>query len=456
MTIELDAVNAEAAAAAPPAAEAWPPASQAWYAVFVLSLSLMINFLDRGIMNLLVPPIKRDLQLSDMQISLLMGFAFVFFYILLGLPVARLVDSRSRKLILASGITIWSVMTGFCGLARSFGLLFVGRVGVGVGEACSGPATYSLLADYFPPEKLPRAISALQLGFVAGTGLASIIGAAIIHLLSASPTYEVPVLGTTYAWQLVFFAVGLPGLIVALLMLTIREPRRRGRLQAGVKTLPLKTVVAYLGTNWRVYGPMFLGLALSSIPASGVLAWGATLFQRNYGWSPAEYGTITGFSLLITMPAGLFAGSALAELLARRGYDDANMRVLVLATALGLPGAIAMPLMPSPWVALVLMFLNGVIVSMGAPTQNAAIQVVTPNQMRGQVTALYLFVLNILGFGFGPTFIALFTQYLFHDDAMLRYAMALATAILSPLALIVMWAGMKPYGRAVARARSWG
>src|SRR5690606_24819577 len=167
-------------ASAVPLSPGWPPASQAWYAVGVFTLVLMFNFLDRGIVQLLIGPLKQDLQLSDQQIGLLMGVAFAVFYAALGLPIARLADSKSRRLIIGVGIATWSFMTAMCGLARNFWHLFFARMGVGVGEACNGPATYSMMSDYFPPERLPRAIAVLQLGFVSGQGIALIIGGAVV------------------------------------------------------------------------------------------------------------------------------------------------------------------------------------------------------------------------------------------------------------------------------------
>src|SRR4051812_31158770 len=177
------AVNAEigtrVAPATPsmPAETGYPPARSAWYCVFALALATMINFLDRGILTLLVEPIKRDLHLSDVQMSLVMGFAFTFFYAVLGLPVARLIDRKSRKWIMTAGIAIWSVMTIVCGLATSFTQLFTARRGLGVGETPSAPSAYSMMSDYFPPHRLPRVISTMQLGFIGGTGGAMILGA---------------------------------------------------------------------------------------------------------------------------------------------------------------------------------------------------------------------------------------------------------------------------------------
>ncbi|MGH8149866.1 MAG: MFS transporter, partial [Steroidobacteraceae bacterium] len=200
----MSTAAAESGAAAPGATAAeqpWPSPSKAWYAVAIFALALMLDFLDRGVIALLVEPIKHDLGLSDTQMGLLMGPAFIVFYLLLGLPIARLADSRSRRAIIAWGIGIWSLMTAACGLVRSFWPFFGTRVGVGVGEACNGPATFSMMTDMFPQEKLARAIATLNFGFVAGTGVATIVGGAIILFVSEHGDFHLPLLGTVHPWQ---------------------------------------------------------------------------------------------------------------------------------------------------------------------------------------------------------------------------------------------------------------
>jgi len=425
----------------------YPPTIQAWYCVFVLALAVMINFLDRGILTLLVEPIKADFHLTDMQMSLIMGFAFTFFYAILGLPVARLVDRYRRGAIMATGIAIWSVMTAMCGLATGFWHLFLARVGVGVGETTSGPSAYSLLSDYFPPAKLPRAIAAMNLGFVAGSGLAMIVGGAVIGFVGAGPGVTLPIVGHLRSWQLVLMMVGLPGLVVSMLMLTVREPPRRGDVTA--EPPPIGEVFAFLRRHWRLFLPMFLGLALRSSQMFGVQMWGPAFFSRTYGWTSEQIGYVSGFSLLVTMPIGLFLGSWLSERLWRKGYSDANVRVVVLSTIISIPLSIAAPLMPSPWIAAGMNLVNSIFLGMAAPVENAALQIVTPNRMRGQVTFLFLFIMNVIGMGLGPLMLASLTQYVF-SEADIRYSIALTGLLTGPAAAVVFWLGMKPYGRAVS------
>jgi MFS family permease len=443
-----------------PTERPWPARSAAWYAVGVFAIALMFNFLDRQIMNLLVEPIKRDLGLTDTRMSVLIGFAFVSFYVLMGIPISRLVDSYSRRLIIGVGVASWSVMTALCGLANNFWQLFAARVGVGVGESCNGPATYSMLSDLFPREKLPKAIAVLNFGFMFGSGLAYIVGGTVIQIVSSRPDISLPLLGTLRPWQLAFIIVGLPGLLVAALVGTIREPARRGLMPGSARdgsrrALPVREIIDFLRANRHAYGPLFLGTGIKALLAFGTSVWVPAFMIRKFGWTIGDVGLAVGLILLTVAPLGLLCGGALAERLARRGYADANLRVVLIASIALIPTSILFPLMPTATWALTLIAVNTFIGSLGPGPQNAALQVITPNQMRGQVTALFLAVFNLIGFGLGPTFIALLTDYLFGADSFLPYSLALAAAILGPIAVYVIWRGLKPYGESVVRARAW-
>ena len=413
-------------------------------------------YVDRQFLVVLLEPIKRDLHLSDLQISLIMGFAFACFYVVFGLPIARLADSRSRRAIVGTGIAIFSVMTALCGVAQNFWQLFLCRVGVGVGEACNGPATFSMLADLFPPNQLPRAIGVLNFGFFLGLGASLLIGGSVVHLVSSLPPLTLPIVGTLHSWQYTFLIVGIPGLIVAALFATIIEPIRRGRIAGATGTVPVLDVVRFIVQNRATYGPMFLGLALQTILAFGVQGWTPSFFIRTYGWTISQIGWTQGLIILLVWPLGLIPGGMAAERLARRGFDDANLRITIAALLAYTPFAIAFPLMPTAVGSNIMLALGGLCVSFGIGPQNAALQTVTPGEMRGQVTALFLFVFNIIGFGLGATIVALFTQYVFGSDSMLRYALSTTVAILAPAAALTLGFGLKAYGRSVARARAWG
>jgi MFS family permease len=425
----------------------YPSAGQAWYCVFALALAVMVNFLDRGILTLLVEPIKHDLGLSDIQMSLIMGFAFTFFYVLLGLPVARLADRKSRKIIMTVGITIWSVMTTLCGLATSFWQLFLARMGLGVGETTSGPSAYSLLSDYFPPQRLPRAIAFMQVGFVLGTGLAMILGAWIISFVAANPSLSLPIVGHRHGWQMVLMLVGVPGLVVAAIMATVREPPRRGGAQA--EPTPVTEVFRFILRNQLVYLPLFIGMGLRTAQMFGTQMWLPAFYARTYGWSPSQVGYVSGLSIFIAMPLGLAISSWLAEHYWKKGVHDGNVRVVVLSTLISVPFGIVGPLLPNPWLAVGCLLLANLTSIMAASPENAAVQTVTPNRLRGQMTFLFLFIMNVIGMGLGPTIVGALNQYVFGEQY-IRLSLAAVGTVMGIPAIYSFWHGLRPYGRAIA------
>ena len=432
--------------------EPWPSPARAWYAVFVFALALMINMLDRGIVPLLVRPLKRDLGLSDTDIGWLMGPAFVIFYVLLGLPIARLADYKSRRVILGVGVTVWSFMTSLCGLAKGYWQLFFCRVGVGSGEACSGPATFSMLADLFPKEKLPRAIAVLNFGFYAGNGLALIISGTIANAFADAAPVTLPLIGLTMrGWQITFIVIGLPGLIVAALLATVREPKRR----ISARLIPIRDVFAFLNKNRTSFAPIFIGMGIQVVMTYGALNWGPAFYQRTFGWTPKVYGVVMGLITIALMPVGTLFGSILAERFARAGRDDANMRVVLLGKLAALPFGILFPFMPNAYLAIVVSTIGLFFLSWTAAPLNAALQFITPHQMRGQITALFLFVFNVIGFGLGPILVALFTDHVFKAESQVGLSIAMTGLILGPLGTFVIWLGMKPYGRSIAAAKDW-
>jgi len=446
----------DAAAAAVPAAQAepWPSARTAWYTMFVVVLTVLFANLDQNILSLLVEPIKRDLKLSDTSMGLLLGPAFVVFYTFVGIPAARFIDRASRKAILALGLAAWSLATACCGIAQGFGSLFLARVGVGAGEAVNQPAVFSLIADSFRRERLPRAIAVMQVGVTAGSAFAFLFGSAVIGWLAHVRPIPLPPLGVIRSWQLVFIAVGLPGLAVAALMAaTVREPPRHGPEAAGTVKVSLLNVVAYLRAHWRVFAPMFLGLTFGAL-SLGAQQWLAALFHRTYGWDAVRFGSTIGFVQLVAFPIGLVIGVWLAERFERRRYEDAPLRVVIIAGLIRVPASIAMPLMPTAWLAVLCQALTYCTVGIGGASQNAALQIVTPNRMRGQVTALYLFAFNVIGFGLGPLVAGFLTDFLFHAESDLRYALVMLSAIVAPLSLAFVWLGVRPYVREIGRLKT--
>jgi MFS family permease len=430
-----------------------------WYVLIVLTAAYTVSFIDRQILALLIGPIRRDLHISDTQVSLLIGLAFAVFYTLLGIPIGRIADHRSRRGTVAAGISIWCLMAAACGLARSYMQLFYARVGVGVGEAALSPSALSLISDYFSKETRGRAISVYTTGIALGSGLAMIIGGQLVTVAEAARHVHLPLLGEIFGWQRVFFVVGLPGLLFAALMATIREPPRRELLPGAAADrparVPLRDVVLFIGSNWRLYGSHFLGLSVAATLTYGFLAWIPAMFVRTWGWSIARVGAAYGVVTILSGILAILLVSSLAARLHARGHSDAYMRAALYCTILGIAGAVLTPIVPLPLVALLMLIPMTVGMLAATSAGLAGLMVVTPNQMRAQASALYYLVVNLIGLTAGPTGIALFTDRVFHDDALLRYSILSVSVIVGALALLVLTYNLAQYRSAVAASQAW-
>lgn len=427
--------------------QAWPDPRYAWYVISVLMVAYTFSYIDRTILALLVEPVRADLGISDTQFSLLHGFAFAVFYTIMGIPLGRMADRMSRRGIIAAGIAFWSLATAACGLARNFWQLFLARVGVGVGEAALSPAAYSMIADYFPPQRLGRALSVYAIGVYIGSGAAFLIGGAVIAAVATADNLVLPLVGEMRPWQVVFFIVGFPGVLVALWMMTIREPVRRG-LVAGTQSgqgVPLSRVFGFIRENRATIICHFAGFSLLAMLFNAVVAWLPALFIRTHGWSAVEIGTALGLILGIFGTAGIVSGGFFGDWLTRRGYRDSALRASVIGTIVLWPCVAIAPLLPDPRWSLVLFcpvfFFSSFPFGMAA----AALQLMSPNQLRGQISACYLFCVNFAGIGFGPTATALVTDFVFRDDQRVGWSIALVAGTAAPLALVLLGVGMRHY-----------
>ncbi len=459
MSTRQDWVSAEAP---PVVKEAYPPPGYAWFVVAVLTLAYIFAFVDRQILNLLVGPIRRDLGISDTQMSLLMGFSFAIFYAVFGIPLGRLADSRSRRSIIAAGMILWSVLTAACGVARYFWHFLLLRMGVGVGEAALSPSAYSLIADYFPKERRATAISVYSMAYYIGSGLAFLLGGLVVGFTSTKGSWSLPIVGAVRPWQLIFFIVGLPGAVLALLMYTVKEPTRKGarmtKAADGRETLaqvPLRDVIAYLGRNRATFLCHNLGFALLAFSGYGTSAWIPTFLIRKYAWTGSHAGVTYGTIICLFGTIGIVTGGRLADWLARRGYQDSNMRVGLIGALAWLPVGVLYPLMPSGNLAAAALIPTIFLTSLPVGVAAAAIQEMMPNVMRGQASALYLFVINLIGLGLGPTAVAVMTDYVFRNDNAVNYSLLVVGTLAHIGAAALLWAGLKPYRRSLKRLKEW-
>jgi len=423
-----------------------------WYVVIICMVAYIFSYIDRQILALLVDPIRADLSLSDTQFSLIMGFAFSLFYATMGIPIAVLSDRRSRPAIISLGIFVWSLATAGCGLARSFIHLFVMRMAVGTGEASLSPATYSMIADLFPRERRGTAVGFYAMGVFLGIGLAFIIGAFVIGRLDRMGPVTLPLLGTLQPWQMVFVIVGFPSIVLGALMLTVPEPRRRDSLtKSPASGARLADLFAFLRDNRLTIALHFLGFAMLTLVFNAIITWVPAYFERIHAVPVTETGTPMGLIIVLFGTSGIFLGGVLADRLLRRGHVNAHMIVGIIAALALIPIAAALPLIPSYFWSMAMLAPFLFFASFPFAAAIAGLQMITPPRLRAQVGALYLFVANLSGIGFGGTATALFTDYVFADDFMLHYSMAIVGSGGAVIALLLLLASLKPFTASAGR-----
>lgn len=379
----------------------YPSRKSAAFTLAVLVLAYLVSFIDRQALSLMVDPIRADLDVTDFQMSLLQGFAFALFFCVLGIPLGRLADRASRKHVIAVGVVLWSLMTVACGFAGSFATLFLFRMGVGVGEAALAPAAYSILSDTFPRHRLVRATSIFSLGAMAGAGFAFLLGGSVLEYVS-STKIALPGLEGFSAWQATFVIIGVPGLLVALLVLAMQEPARRG---VGAHTpLRFSDAVDYLWKRRGQYLPLYAVGTMMAVLSYGGLSWFPTHLIRTYGLSPGQVGLVLGFCHLAGPLIGTLGGAVITEKLMARGHSDAPLITISYAAAAASLTFCA-PLMPTLPLSAAVWFLS--VIAQNAYYGNvlAALQMITPNRLRATNSAFLTLCVTMGGLALGTALI---------------------------------------------------
>jgi predicted MFS family arabinose efflux permease len=365
------------------------------YLVWAMALLFVVytsNFVDRTILSVLQQPIKEDLKLSDAQLGVLGGFAFAVLYSTLGIPLARLAESRSRKTIITASLVVWSLMTALCGFAQNYMSLFAFRVGVGVGEAGASPPAHSLIADYFAPRRRATALSIYSLGIPIGVLTGSVLGGIIAQ---------------RYGWRPAFLLVGLPGLLLAVLtQITLKEPPRgfsEGGEAVGAKPPSFREVLVRLGSR-KSFLHVAAGASLASFANYGIGAFAAPYFIRTFHLGLAQAGVVLGVIAGAAAAIGTLGGGLVTDRLGRR---DKRWYVWIpaLGLLLGAPFLVAGYLAPNWPLAVALLFIPPMIqYSYLGPSFGVMHNMVTP-RMRATATALLFLAINFIGLGFGPTLV---------------------------------------------------
>jgi MFS family permease len=411
----------------------------AWYVVVIMLLSNIVSLTDRMLISLLVVPVQQDLNLSDTQMGWAMGLAFGFFYSLAGMPLGRLVDRLHRTRLIAIGMLLWSIMTIASGLANSFWELFFARMGVGIGEAVLAPAAWSLVSDLFPLEKRAKALSVVQLGGIVGAGTGYLLGGLIFRIMAASHGIAGMTFNPLSPWRIVFIAAAIPGLVLILFVLAIREPRAATR----IVPVPIAEVVAFLRGEGRSLLPIFFGLAGLMVTVFSISSWAPTLIARKFHWGSEEIGFALGLAALCGGVPGTLFGGWLTDRAVRVGRHQIYAQLMVIGAVGVMPLLFFLPRIGDAHDLIfaigifyfVALLPNGVIVAWS--------QQVAPPWMRGTIGALNILCGNLIGYS-GPAIVALVSDRFLGGKQHIGEALAwvsLAAAAFS-LVLFVL------YGRA--------
>lgn len=415
----------------------WPAASHARYAVIVLMVAYLFSYVDRQILSMLVGPIKADLGLTDTELSLLHGLAFALFYTVFGIwPIGTWADKGNRRNIIAGGVFLWSLMTALCGRMTSFAGLFAARVGVGVGEAALTPTAYSMLADYFPPEKRGRALGLFSMGVYFGIGVAIMVTGALVQYVSSLPPIDLPLIGEVRGWQIPFLLLGPPGILVALWMMTVQEPPRRGT----TAELPsFGAVISHLLAHRSFYLNFFFGVSCLTLLFNGIAFWFPAHLMRSFGVDALFVAFTYGPIMFFAGAAGILAGGILADRWRASGNKMAEIRVALVSALCLWPVSIATFQVDNVTYALILAIPTLFLSSFPFGAASSAIQLVTPNQLRARVSAIYLLIINIIGIGLGATVASAISDYVFADENRIGDGISIVALLSAPVAALLFW-----------------
>jgi MFS family permease len=401
-----------------------------WWVVALLTLANVSSFVDRQILALLVPFIKRDMHLSDTKLSLLMGLSFALFYTIFGIIISRLADMTNRRNIIAIGISLWSIMTALCAGVKNYSQFFLSRMGVGVGEATLSPSAYSIITDYFPKRKLGLALSVFSMGIFLGSGLALAIGAGLVAHLPTTGTIQLPLLGSIFHWQKLFLFIGIPGILISLLLTTVKEPFRKDLINSGTgrHEFSLKDALKLVFAYPRTYLTICIGTAFTAFVSYGCTAWIPTYFYRTFGWPIPKAGLRFGLVLLLGSICGVLWGGWYADRLKNKGIHHGRLRIGLIAGA-GIFLSCLVPLIHDPNLVLAFLFLPVFFVASPMGASTSAVQELMPNQTRALASAIFLFIINMIGMGLGPLVVAFFTDIVYKDELAIRFSLVALMSI---------------------------
>ena len=399
----------------------YPRSGYAWYMVVILTIAYILSFVDRYILGLLTEPIKADLDLSDSQMGILLGFAFAVFYATMGLPLGYLADRKRRTWIVAAGVTVWSLATALTGFAKNFWHMFIARMSVGAGEATLSPCAMSMISDSFPREKRGKPIAFYTAALSLGAGIASLVSAGILTWAKSVEQVSLPLVGEVAPWQLIFIVVGLPGVLLGVVFFFMREPRRH-RTPGGETKAEFGHMLRHVGQRWRIYGSFVIFVCLMTIVAYSH-GWAAPMFNRTWGWEAERYAFINAIVLLAVGPLTVNLAGWMNDRMFSRGTKDAPLFIVIVGAWVLVPTGFIAPLMPTGEAAIAVYAVNTIGIALASATGVTALMNITPAEIRGQTVALYYMAISMSGLILGPYTVGILSDHVFGNEQ-LNYAVA--------------------------------
>ncbi|ADG18174.1 major facilitator superfamily MFS_1 [Paraburkholderia atlantica] len=423
----------------------------AWTLVFVLFCTSVVSLLDRNILSLFVGPIRSEIGLTDTQVSLLQGVAFALFYAAMGLPFGRVVDRYTRRNLIAAGVLLWSLMTIACGLSTGFWQLFFARMGVGIGEACLGPAAFSMIADCFTHERRGRALAAYNMSNYVGVGCSLLFGGLVISILGKLTHHGWFVVSDIQTWRIAFIVAAIPGILIAIIVMTMKEPER----QEMVRTSNGVRFLSYLRPRKPTFTCVYTVYTLTATIAYIIVAWAPSLYIRHFHIPPADVGWIMGAVSIGAGVCGCLVAGHISDALVSRGVPGGRFRVPLLWWPIAVISIIGMTRASSATVSLFFLGLLTFGSALAFSTAAAVIQDIVPNQFRGQAAAMNSIFTGLIGLSLGPTSVAMVTDYVLKDGKLIGTSLLVVIVPIAIAGFIACIAGQKSYQRTRSELLEW-
>lgn len=418
----------------------YPRPPVAWLTVVVLFLLYILSLVDRYVIALLVEPIKADLGISDFQLSLLQGLAFAVFYAICAIPVGLALDRFDRRKVLFGCIFLWSLGAAGCGLATGFATMAIGRALIGAGESGFTTGAYSIVGDSFPPERVSFAMSIFVMGGVMGAGIVFLLGGPLVGAVLNGALSGWPLLAGFAPWQQAFLITGIPGLLMAFLVFLFPEPQRRRAAPAPEANGGYGEALAFILANGRAFSAIILGTGLVYTVTIAMQLWSPAYFIRVHGWTPAQIGVTMGLAQML--PAfSLPLHGWIADRFFARGRTDAHLVWCLITMIVAAPFAFFAYLVANPWVTVVLFGIYMSLILSTSSLGPAAAQVVTPPELRGRVSAIFVLVTGLIGMVVGNSAVGFATDYIFGDPKQVGVSLAALAVVMFSLVAVLFIRG---------------